>query len=80
MDRDPIIREAAKAVGGVTKLSSALGLSRAAVSFWTRVPAEHVIEVERLTGIPREALRPDLYRRDPAPQVAQWQQPRRQQG
>ena len=58
--RNPI-EAAAKAVGGIVKLSLALGLSRGAVSQWTRVPAERVLDVERLTGTPKEILRPDLY-------------------
>lgn len=29
---------------------------------WKKVPAEQVVEVERITGLPREELRPDLYR------------------
>jgi DNA-binding transcriptional regulator YdaS (Cro superfamily) len=61
MDRDPAIIEAAQAVGGITKLSTQLGLSRVAASAWKRVPAERVLEVERLTGVSRHKLRPDLY-------------------
>jgi DNA-binding transcriptional regulator YdaS (Cro superfamily) len=38
-----------------------LGLTRAAVTKWQKVPAERLLEVERITGIPREQLRPDLY-------------------
>lgn len=57
---DPVQLAAEKA-GGIVKLSLALGLSRGACSQWHRIPAERVIEVERLTGIPREILRPDLY-------------------
>ena len=60
MDRDTI-KQAASHVGGVTRLSTALGLSRAAVSGWRRVPAERVLEVERLTGVSRHLLRPDIY-------------------
>lgn len=48
--------------GLASKLARGLGLSRAAVSLWDKVPAEIVVEVERLTDIPRELLRPDLYR------------------
>jgi len=52
--------------GAVAELARALGISHAAVRQWdSRVPAERVVDVERLTGIPREALRPDLYRRTP---------------
>lgn len=66
---DPI-KLAASKVGGIVKLSEALGLSRGAVSQWKRVPPHRVLDVERLTGVHREILRPDLYpvdfRRRPA--------------
>jgi DNA-binding transcriptional regulator YdaS (Cro superfamily) len=57
---DPV-KLAAEKVGGIVKLSLALGLSRGAASQWRRIPAERVVEVERITGISREILRPDLY-------------------
>jgi DNA-binding transcriptional regulator YdaS (Cro superfamily) len=60
------IHEIAQKTGGVVKLSLALGLSRAAVSQWERVPAERVLDVERLTGISRYQLRPDVF--GPAPE------------
>lgn len=76
--RDPIIAEAARAFGGSVKLSLAMGMSRATVSAWTRVPAEHVLTVERLTGVSRHLLRPDIYpattpkaRRAPASEPAE---------
>jgi DNA-binding transcriptional regulator YdaS (Cro superfamily) len=47
--------------GAKAELARILGLTRAAVCLWKRVPAEHVIAVERHTGIPRTQLRPDLY-------------------
>jgi len=39
------------------------GVKRAAVSKWSKrgIPAERVLDVERITGIPREQLRPDIY-------------------
>ena len=48
--------------GLMAKVATGLGLSRAAVATWDRVPAERVVAVEEITGIPRESLRPDLYR------------------
>lgn len=57
---DPV-KLAAEKAGGIVKLSLALGLSRGAASQWRRIPAERVIDIERITGIPREILRPDLY-------------------
>lgn len=43
------------------KLAAALGIAPSAVSQWKRVPAERVLEVEKITGVPRHDLRPDLY-------------------
>ena len=44
-------------------LASAMGVDKGTVTRWGkgRIPAERVIEVERVTGIPRADLRPDLY-------------------
>lgn len=58
------VKEIAGGAGGVVALSLKLGLSRGAVSQWDRVPAERVLDVERLTGVPREVIRPDLYVRE----------------
>jgi DNA-binding transcriptional regulator YdaS (Cro superfamily) len=53
--------------GAMSDLAKALGITHAAVGQWAgRCPAERVVDVERITGIPREALRPDLYRRAPS--------------
>jgi DNA-binding transcriptional regulator YdaS (Cro superfamily) len=50
-----------KAAGGHRKLGRLLGISYQAIGQWDRVPAEWLIEIEILIGIPREELRPDLY-------------------
>lgn len=44
-------------------LSRGLGVDKSTVTRWARkrVPAERVVDLERVTGIPRHALRPDLY-------------------
>ena len=58
----------------LSEVATALGVQPPAVSKWSRrgVPAERVLEVERITGIPRSALRPDIYppskATSPAPQ------------
>jgi DNA-binding transcriptional regulator YdaS (Cro superfamily) len=49
--------------GLLAKVAHDLGLTRAAVVKWDKVPAERVVDVEHSTGIPRERLRPDLYRK-----------------
>lgn len=51
------------------KVAHDLGLTRAAVLKWQQVPAERVVEIERITGIPREELRPDLFRKPEAAPV-----------
>lgn len=42
-------------------LAQQLGITAQAISQWTRVPVERVLDVERLTGVPRHELRPDIY-------------------
>jgi DNA-binding transcriptional regulator YdaS (Cro superfamily) len=60
--REKGARLAFQAAGGIRPLARKLGISMAAVWKWTRIPADRIVEVERVTGIPREKLRPDLYR------------------
>lgn len=47
--------------GRATALASALKITPGAVAQWREVPADRLIEVERITGIARHDLRPDLY-------------------
>ena len=44
-------------------LARGIGVKKCSVSRWAKnkVPAERVLDVERLTGISRSDLRPDLY-------------------
>ncbi len=53
--------EAIGRAGGVAALARAIGATPQAVSQWRRAPAARAIEIERLTGVSRERLRPDLY-------------------
>jgi len=56
-------------VGLINKaaLARCMGISTVAVWKWFQrggqVPAGRLVDVERLTGIPRERLRPDLFRK-----------------
>lgn len=45
------------------ELAAKLGVQPPALSKWERgrVPAERVLDIERITGIPRHELRPDIY-------------------
>ena len=51
-------------------LADGLNISPGAVSQWDRVPAERVLEIERLTGISRHDLRPDVFGPPPDIKVA----------
>lgn len=46
------------------ELAKALNCRPSAISQWRRVPIDRVTEVERLTGIPRHELRPDIFKQD----------------
>jgi hypothetical protein len=59
--KDAGLRAAVARAGSCYRLAKALGLTPSAVLRWQRVPLKRVIQVEQVTGIRREALRPDLY-------------------
>lgn len=65
--RPEIIIEVLEAAGGLRCLSRSLGISSAAVARWGNVPAERCLEVERITGVSRYRLRPDVYGPEPEP-------------
>ena len=48
------------------KIAKELGITHGAVYQWRRVPAERVLKVAEITGIPKEKLRPDLYPQEAA--------------
>jgi DNA-binding transcriptional regulator YdaS (Cro superfamily) len=58
----PVIYRAACAAGGLRELARRLGITPTAIRKWYRVPDDRIIAIEKVTGIPREKLRPDLYR------------------
>jgi DNA-binding transcriptional regulator YdaS (Cro superfamily) len=62
-NRTPGLIAAIKAAGGIRPLARALGISHVSVLEWTSVPTRHLLEIEKVTGIPRETLRPELYRK-----------------
>jgi hypothetical protein len=63
------LEEAKRAAAGNTGLSRALNaevtpqakVTPQAISQWKQVPAGRVLTVEKVTGVPRHRLRPDLY-------------------
>jgi DNA-binding transcriptional regulator YdaS (Cro superfamily) len=61
--RDEAVQMAIETAGGIRALARAVGVSSPSIMAWTRIPAHRILQVEMLTGIPREKLRPDLYRK-----------------
>jgi len=55
------LRTAIARAGGPTALARRLGVSKQAIVQWRQAPPLRVLELERLSGVPRHELRPDLY-------------------
>jgi len=47
--------------GRLTKLAIGLGVTPTAIKQWDIIPAERMADVSRLTGIPMDELRPDIF-------------------
>jgi DNA-binding transcriptional regulator YdaS (Cro superfamily) len=60
-ERDEVVNAAIRAAGGLSRLGKAVGITAQGVWRWRRIPPQHVATVERVTGIPRERLRPDIF-------------------
>ena len=55
------LASAVDVAGGFTALGRKLGISGEAIMQWSVVPLRRVPDVERITGIARERLRPDYW-------------------
>jgi len=60
------LHRAVTAAGSQTELARRIGVQQAHVWNWLnrskgKVPGEHVIPIEKATGVSRHELRPDLY-------------------
>jgi DNA-binding transcriptional regulator YdaS (Cro superfamily) len=60
---DEGLRLAVTKAGSFNALAKALGMSPQSLMEWRRVPSHRILQVEKLTGIDRKKLRPDLYDR-----------------
>lgn len=47
--------------GRRTALAEQLGITPGAISQWSQVPPERALDIERITGISRHELRPDVF-------------------
>lgn len=62
MENNPTaLQRAVAAAGGQANFARLIGVTAQAVSQWEVVPPLRVLAVERVSGVPREELRPDLY-------------------
>ena len=59
-NRAPILQAIIDQIGTV-RIADACGITPQAVCMWRKIPVIRVLQIERLTGIPRETLRPDIY-------------------
>jgi DNA-binding transcriptional regulator YdaS (Cro superfamily) len=59
--RDPVIRMVREVRGTAPLIAQTLGILPGGIWQWRRVPAQHVLAVERLLKIPRYEIRPDIY-------------------
>ena len=60
---DPGLKRAIAAAGSIRALARALGMCHATLNKWKRIPAQRILDVERVTGVDRAELRPELYHR-----------------
>jgi len=57
------LKAAAKAAGSLAALARLLGIKAQSLQKWRRIPRKRILQIERLTGVPREKLAPDLFKR-----------------
>lgn len=65
-DKKTPLQRAVTLAGSQTELARRIGVQQAHVWNWLnrskgKVPGEHVIPIEKATGVSRHELRPDLY-------------------
>lgn len=65
MNNTKVIKQLINQAGGQSALARAIGVTQSHVWAWLnrnkRVPAAHVLKIEKIFGISRHDLRPDIY-------------------
>lgn len=51
------------AAGSQRELARLLGIHHTAITYWQKIPDKWILPIERVTGVDRAILRPDLYNR-----------------
>lgn len=64
MTPEEALQKAIEKAGGQSAVARAFKIKQPSVAEWKRCPPHWAIKLERLTGVPREKLRPDLYPRE----------------
>ncbi len=59
--RSDFLQRVIDAGGGCSALARKLKVTRGAVSAWKAVPPKRAREIAKITGIPKEVLRPDVF-------------------
>lgn len=62
------LKKAIEAAGGGAELARQLNVKRQAIYQWREAPPLRVLDIERITGVSRHELRPDIY--GPPPQTS----------
>ncbi len=57
-----LAQSAVAEAGGPSLVAKEIRRTRQAVEDWSRVPAEHVQALAKLSGIPPEKIRPDVFK------------------
>jgi len=55
------LADAVTAVGGAAEMARILDITSQAVSSWQRCPATRVLALEKISGVSRHELRPDVF-------------------
>ena len=50
-------------IGGIPGLAARLKIKRQAIYQWDEIPTKRIVEIEKITGVDRSILRPDLYKK-----------------
>lgn len=56
-----VVEKVKAKAGGNTVLARELGITPQAVAQWRVIPAERVLDIERITGVSRHEQRPDVF-------------------